>query len=132
MMSANAQSGWAGSPVQGKEWKDRQAFVEFQYKQMLAANESEKAQGEYEKMRRKGMIPDVRPETAEDKIKSALDASGRSVNEHPVTNIGAINLYNNIYDAEDPARVIQHLTAKAIRDNASRPAQSASVPSYHY
>ena len=64
-------------------------------------------------------------------VNGLLNRSGKPATVHN-TSIGSINLYNNIYDAEDPARVIQHLTAKAIRDNATRPAQSASVATPHY
>lgn len=58
--------------------------------------------------------------------KALLDKAGRPVTPH-VTNIGAINLYNNIYDAEDPARVITALTAKVVREQVERPNQSPSV-----
>jgi hypothetical protein len=66
--------------------------------------------------------------TPEQRIQQFLAERGRPVQPHNITNIGAINLYNNIYDAEDPARVLQHLTAKAVRDNLERPTQSPSVP----
>lgn len=57
--------------------------------------------------------------------KGLLDRAGKPVTTH-TTNIGALNLYTNIYDAEDPARVLQHLTDK-IRGNLEHPSQSPSV-----
>jgi hypothetical protein len=63
---------------------------------------------------------------AQQDAKSLLDKAGKPVTQH-VTNIGAINMYNNIYDAEDPARVITRLAAKAVRDQISHPNQSPSA-----
>lgn len=61
-------------------------------------------------------------------VKGLLDRAGKPVTMHNTT-IGALNLYTNIYDAEDPGRVLQHLTDK-IRTNLENPPQSASVPVY--
>jgi hypothetical protein len=59
-------------------------------------------------------------------INALLNKAGKPVTNH-TTNIGAINMYNNIYDAQDPARVLQRLTVKAVRENVERAMQSPSV-----
>lgn len=66
-----------------------------------------------------------------DPVKEALEARGKPVSQH-VTNIGSmhVNVNNNIYDAEDPARIVVKLTAKALRESLEHPHQSPSVAVY--
>jgi hypothetical protein len=66
--------------------------------------------------------------TPDQKIQQLMTEHGKPVTTHVMT-IGTINMYNNIYDSDDPARVLDHLVNK-MRDKITHPTQSPSVPNF--